>query len=655
MTLPLAATLASFFFLAPYFVAFIYLPAHTLTRHLKLSTIDRLSLNLVLGLSLYSLLVYLVRFLGLPFFIAEITLLIPTVINFHNLTLPQLPRFSLTLVLLTFTIIFTALIQSAVLIRSALPTPDGLNFINLSFHDSMQHLAIIKRLYQSFDIANFGFSGPVLNNYHHLIDLALAALTRFSAVSLYDTYYRLYPLTISAIFCLSLFTFTRNLTKNTPLSTLAILFTVFSGNASYFVHFVRGSDFHWGSNTFLINPLVDLLQNPASIFVLAQTLTVLLLLKRYPKLKYNHQLLVLLNIAIIAGTMIGFKAWGGLLILAALFLASLFHALKTRDFKPAVSWFGVVGLSLFLLLPHFDPATSASPVWAPGWSLQRMVNDPDRWNDLNEILKEQHYLSVNSWHYLAFTYAKWFVIYLLGNYWLRLIGLFYLLTTLRHWHRFQLFDSALLGLTLASFALPLFFNQGRMAYDIEQFSPYALMLAGIYTLYIFFRFLKHSLPQAKPPAVFLLVIIFILISAPSNATSIIARTSADTTTITNSELASYNQIASASTADAVVLLYPGERTNATLEFANFTGRTTYYSGRTLSVITGQDWETRRQQAFNFFKNTDPAAQSIFLTDNHLDYIFLYRQDLNHVSLPTSPLARLIFETEAGLFYAVSKP
>jgi len=52
-----------------------------------------------------------------------------------------------------------------------------------------------------------------------------------------------------------------------------------------------------------------------------------------------------------------------------------------------------------------------------------MINDPDRWNNIDDILKEQHYISVKSYHYLALLYTKWLFIYLFGNYWLRTIGL----------------------------------------------------------------------------------------------------------------------------------------------------------------------------------------------------------------------------------------
>lgn len=653
MTQTLINTLTSFAFLAPYFFLFIYLPAFIFTKSLKLTTIERLSANLVLGFSFYSLLVYTVRFLGLPYLATEIIITIFLLANFKSLKvikIPRLPKLNNTAIIFIPIVIVTALVQSAVLLRSGVSTDSGIQFVNLSFHDSMQHIAIIRQLYGGFDVPNFGFSGVTLKNYHYLIDLTLASLTRFSFISLYDTYYRLYPLTISLIFSLSIFTLARSIIKNKTLSALTILFVVFSGNASYFVHFFRGSEFSWGANTFLINPIVDILQNPASIFVLAQTLTVLFLLKLYPELKSKSQYLILATIVFISGTMIGFKAWGGILILASLFLASLLHLLKSRDIKPFVSWIFVLLLSLFLLLPHYDSATSAGPVWQPGWSLERMINDPDRWNDLNEIFKREHYLSVGSWHYLTLTYAKWFAIYLFGNYWLRIIGFAFILLTIKNIRKFSLYDSVLVLITGASFILPVFLNQGRMAYDIEQFSPYAIVLSSIYAIYLLNRLLAKSKLLTTHNS--LLTFLIILISIPSNYTSIKARTTGETTTITKAELATYRKISEDTSMDSIFLLYPSQRVHATLEFPSFTGRNTYYSGRTLSVITGNDWESRREAALKFFRSQDPFYQTNLINENNIDYIFIYAQDLKEAKKPKLKNLEVVFENSTGVLYKV---
>jgi len=625
-------------FFLPYTYVFIYLPGYLLSRRLTQSRSFSLALSLTAGLSLYSLVVYTFRFFSLPFWLAELSLFLPVIylLRFKKFRFPSLSTSPHQLKLLGIFSLF-ALIQSAVLIKSGLRVGENLSFVSLSFHDSMQHLAIIKRLYHQSQVNHFGFSGADLTNYHYLIDLVLASITRFPFVSLFHVYYRLYPLFISLIFQLTVYSFVNLLTRSWRVSLWGVAFALFAGNASFYLSPFRGPEFSWGSNTFMINPLIDLLQNPASIFVFAQFLCVLLLLR----FKFSPKQLLL--IGLIAGTMIGFKAWGGLLIAAGLCVAALSHFARGRF---SILFAGLVALviSSFIFLPHFDSQTSSSPVWAPGWTLTKMIVDADRVNLINDFFKLEHYRSVGSYHYLFLLYSKLLLLYLIGNYFLRIPGLIYVLVK-PFKSRFDPFTSTIFVTTVLSLALPLLFNQGRMAYDIEQFAPYSLLLSAIFTAVLLDRLLKKS---KHSWLIWSLAIIYLILSVPSNFTSLKARIIGQTLHITQAEQEAYLAVNQLVPRQEPVLLPPSPRTIATNEFAALTGRDTFFSGRTLSIITGEDFQSRLDLLNKHFSRTGSIQFLKFLREHQLNYLFVYQNDLNSFAPPSN--LQPIFSNSAASLY-----
>lgn len=632
--------------LSIYTYLIILLPSYWLLQRLKISRLERLALAFVWGFSWYSLLVYTIRFVGLPFWTVELISVAVTgaYLRKHRLSFPRLNLRPNLLVLASVSGLI-ALVHSAVLWRSGVVVPQGLQFVELSFHDSMQHLSFITRLYDSPHVSHPGFGGAELRNYHYLIDTTIASLTRFTWIGLFDSYYRIYPIFVSIVFSLSLFVFSRHLTKNEPVSILTTVFATLSGNASYYAQFIRGPEFTWSANAFLINPLVDILQNPASIFVLAQMLMVLLLLLQFDERRQTWRIIVIMGM--IAGTMIGFKAWGGLLINGALAAAAGWQLLRYRRLDMMFPLFISVALTAWLFLPGYDATTSASPVWAPGWSLRRLLNDADRWNNIPLLYQEETYIYQQDWIGLIKVYLKWVMIYWLGNYWLRIIGFVSILSFLLRLHKLSLYQLSILSITITSFTLPLLFNQGRMAYDIEQFAPYALLLSAIYTVVTLFRFgswlrSKHKLPVTPLSAALVLIL---LASMPSNYTSIKARTTGEVRTITHQELELYNQIKAQTARDDIVVVYPSQRNVSTLEFAAMTRRDTYYSGRTLSVITGEDFESRKDRLSQFFSQ-DQGQQRQFLESNRLEYLFLYQDEYDDANADRL-IGQTVFENQAG--------
>ena len=594
--------------------------------------------------------------IGLPFWFIEVIGLLIFIKSKGHLLIPKVLNHLSSLVkthsLLSFFILLIALIHSSVLIRSGWFTADGIQFIELSFHDSTQHLSIIKRLYSHLPISHPGFVGPELTSYHFMIDLLIASVSRFSFVNLYQLYYRIYPLFVSILFSSTFLVFVHDKFKNKIISALSLVLVILGGNASYFLQFFRGPEFSWGSNTFMINPIIDLLQNPASIFVFSQLFTVLLLVKLTEKnqLSKNQNISWLLGLSITAGTMITFKAWGGLLILGGLLTAGVYTLIKQRDPKILLAFIATLIISLAVFLPTYRSESAANLVFTPGWTLWRINNDSDRWNNIPDIFLQEHYLATSNYPRLFIIYSRWVGLYVFGNYWIRIVGLlaiFY--QAARKIFRLETSEVIIFSITGASLVLPLLFNQGRMAYDIEQFSPYAIVFASIYTIHL----IQSSLQKvtSKPWLMYTSLFLVVAISWPSNLTSLKARIFSKTKTITTAETEAFDFISTQTSPDAVFILYPSHRNIATLEFAAMTTRDTYFSGKTLSVITGENYEQRMKDQDEFFKTNDVGKQRQLITDHKISHLFLFAEDLGQVKNPER-LGTEIFKNQAASVYAL---
>lgn len=641
--------LFNFLILDFYFLLIFCVPGWLLVRRLKLAFLDSLVFSAVLGFGTVSAIIYILRGLGLPFWLIEAPFLITSLWTIRQLSWSRLKRIKFSNIQVIIGIVFflISLVHGSVLIQSALPTQEGKQFVSLSFHDSMQHISFIRRLHDSGQVNHPGFAGAELTNYHYLIDSTLAAMTRFDFVSLDHAYYRYYPILISLIFSLTLFVVFRRLVKHELLAGYGVVFTLFAGNASYFVSYFRGPEYSWGSNAFIINPIIDILQNPASIFVLAQFLFVLLLLKFFTSRKtISGSKTLLLIMGLIAGTMIGFKAWGGIIVMIGLVAAAGWETVIKRSFRlwPVVILAGIISAMLFF--PGYQPQTSASPVWAPGWTLESLVMDADRWNYIPDYYQKDTFIFQENYFGVFKIYTKWTIIYVVGNYWVRFIGLvaiFALIIKLRRWTGFE---AAVVSTTGASLVIPLLFNQGKMAYDIEQFSPYALLLASVATVVVI-NWVRLKL--GSKITFWSLAILLLLISIPSNYTSLKARLLPHTFVVTPAELDLYQEVESATDPDSVILLKLSHRNIATLEFSAMTNRDTYYSGRTLSIITGEPFDERADEIQAMFYQ-DSFNRNKYIRDNQIDYLFLYAdEELEFMSMLDLDI---VHQNSAGTLYSL---
>ncbi|OGY18554.1 MAG: hypothetical protein A2900_03160 [Candidatus Chisholmbacteria bacterium RIFCSPLOWO2_01_FULL_50_28] len=617
-----------------------------LPKTINLRVTERIFLGTTFGFVCYVLLIFLIRFLGLPFWVAELPFFMLGFVEGGRWLKEWKPRTrSLAKAQVAFLIlaIVGIVIQGQVLFRSGVWTAQGLQFGQLSLHDSTWHIFLIDELKQNFPPRHPGFAPVLVKNYHFLLDLTLASMARYLPLSTFELYYRLTPAAVSAFLSLSVFVVARRLSRSEWLANAAVILTLFAGNASWALQFFRGPEFHPSANTFMLDPIVDLMQNPHAVVVFPLMLAGLLGLMILEK---KRNMVILMLTAITFGVIIGFKAWGGIIMLLALPIAALWMSLKNKRHDLWGVWFLAGFVSAVIFIPVYDAKTAAGLVWVPGWLLKRMVEDPDRYNVPRYFLLEQHYQATHNVLRLAIVNFKQMLIFLFGNLWVKTLGLVYVIVIVK---RPSLAGIFMLTVTTASLSLPLLFNQGRMSYDIIQFGPYSLVMLSIFTVLI----LKQILQATNGKLAIALSIILLVLSVPSNATSIVDRFNDQPFLVPRLTLEAFDYLKKETPPESIILLYPSKINLSSALVAALSERPTYFSANTFSRITGEDYEGREAELRSFFRNSDPGLRNRIVDTNSIDYLLLTQEE-NRAFNPNGLTLTKVFENESIIISKINE-
>ncbi len=606
-------------------------------KKVKLPVLDRILLATTFGFSSYVFSIFLVRLMGLPFWVGYLPSLYLVFQYWRrkDRKLVRLPRSTVFQKIALVLAIVAAVLQGLVLLRNGIYTEKGLWFSELSIHDSSWHIYLINELKSNFPPRHAGFAPFLVKNYHFLLDLTLASIGKYLPLSTFELYYRIVPVFISLMTSLGIFVVTRRITHSEKIAVAALFLGMFAGNASWFVQFFRGEEFHYSANTFMLDPMLDLMQNPHAVVVfpllLAGILSLILL-----EQKGNRTIMMLTGITL--GVMIGFKAWGGTLVLLSLPVASFWMSLKYKRHDIWGVWLIAGLVSAIIFIPIYDAKTAAGLIWIPGWLLKRMVEDPDRYNMPKYYFLEQHYKATYNYIRLIQINLTELFIYLFGNLWLRVLGLWVIIKYfLKSKAPSQLF---MIVVSLASLFLPVFFNQGRMAYDIIQYGPYGLLILAIFTAPVLVK-LSTRLPRVWQIPTF---IILLLLSVPSNTRSVSERFQDRRVLIVNDELAAYNFLRTETDLQSIVMLYPSHQNISTALIAALTGKPTYFSAQTFSRITGEDYDKRRETLLSFFNIVDPEKRQKIIKEIPIKYLLLNQEEEKNFITTGLNLSK-VFSTE----------
>jgi hypothetical protein len=522
--------------------------------------------------------------------------------------------------------------QALTMIKSGLLYSFGMGFWGPNGHDGVWHLALINELTKHFPPQNPVFAQFKLLNYHWLFDLLVALINKITLIPTLNLYFQIFPIIFSGFLGILIYLFVKKWTKNNLASLLAVFFAYFGGSFGWIVTLLRGQGIG-GESMFWANQSVSFLINPPFALSLILILAGFYLYLNY-LIKPTKKLLVILSLLL--GLVVGVKAYGGIILLFGLGLASFWEWLMTKKLITGKVFLGSLLVSLVIFLPSNLRAPSLF-VFSPLWFPRTMLAFPDRfgWQRLDQA--RQAYLATGKWLKWLLAEGLALTIFFVGNLGTRIIGVTKFFSWLKSGKKIDSFQILFLGCLLVSGIIPLLFIQKGNPWNTIQFFYYFLFLAGILAAWwlgeFFQRLPKRSLYHILIYNILLVLLVGLTIPTtlgtlkhylPSRAPARIGFEELEALEFLKNR------------PEGVVLTYPHdykarEITKApkplyayetTAYVSAFSHKETFLEDEMNLEIMGVDWRPRRSLEEQFFTTHDEEWARNFLRENNIKYVYL---------------------------------
>ncbi len=517
----------------------------------------------------------------------------------------NLRRFDLKLIIV---VILGVVATSSITFFSGLKYKEGIRFFGANT-DGVWHLSIINSLIKQFPPQNPVQAGTPLKNYHYLMDLLITEFSKISSISPLDLYFRFFPVLISTLLGISIYILVKRLTENQIAAYIAVFLVYFGGSFGYIPAIINKLEspqesIFWSSQS------ISLLVNLQLAFSFVFLLTVLLLLHLFEK-KPSGTLILL--ISLISGVTLGFKIYGGLLLIAGLFVLTLHKVIIKKQLK----YLGVFGLSslIGLIVSPIKNVSGSFLILQPGWFIQTMYVTGDHLNNVDWELKRQTYIAESNWKRVAQLWLEGFTIFIIGNFGTRFLAILYLpklfVKTVKG-------NSVLLVMSVISVVgviIPLLFLQSGVAWNSIQFIYYPLLMFDV--------FIAVWISNLKNKKLFIAVVIFlILLSIPTSIDTLNryykGYRDQSSFAVSNNKLNALDYIKQ-KVGDNVVLIQPNELSY----ISALSEHPTYYDTHWINQFILSGSSERLKNTNDFFCNKWSLSESEkFLSDNGIKYIFI---------------------------------
>lgn len=542
-----------------------------------------------------------------------------------------------------FLILIGSISWSLTMIKSGLKYSFGLGFWGANGYDGVWHIALINNL-SRFSLENPVLSGEVVKNYHIGFDVFLALINKLTNIPISYLYFQIFPPIAALIIGGLTYKVIFNWTKDKQ--SLAIDAKKSALIATFFTYF--GGSFAWilgmGESTFWSHQSMSTLINPPYALSLIFILTGLIFLQK------NKILLSILFF----GMLIQIKAYAAILILGGLLVAGIYDYFKYRELKIIKVFIGslILNLILFTLIKN-DSLTVFS--FYPFWFLETLFAARDRlsWPKMAEAMQSYKTQSVVFKYLLAYGFAG--IVFVLGNFWTRLIFLKDL------FKKIDAFKLMFLSMIAFGLFMPTFFVQIGTPWNTIQFLYYSLFFSGILAGVAISKMSNY------------VILVIILLTIPTSLIGIKNTfvTNTPPAIISIEELESLTILKNKEFGN--VLSYPFDTALSYVSLPNkiplykysntaylpaFSEKSIYFE-RTNVEIMGYDWEERKSNTLKFFTTSDLEWAIKFLENNNIKYLYLVKEmsplpgELMKLGPAELGLTK-IFENKGYMIFSVGK-
>jgi hypothetical protein len=566
-------------------------------------------------------------------------------------------------------IILTAIvIQGVINFPSGYSFKDGVMFWSSQGNDGLWHVALMEEAKKSMPLINPIYAGEKLYNYHYLADIMMGEFGRgYPVLTSLDLYFRFFPVVISFLMSLAVFSFVARWRESKAAGYWAIFFTSLSGGFGYIATFIKSRQLFAGETIFWAAQGNTIIGNPPH--AVAYTLLAACLLTLTVFISSGNKKVLLL--AFLTGCAVaGFKVSGGFVLAVGVIVAGIFELLYRKK-KELFFFSAILGLSNLVVLKLMSKGTLSFLVWEPWWFVRTTITAPGRleWLDLEH--RRQHYVSK---HTLKATLRviqlelEAFLIFVVGNLGTRFIGVFILFQN--GFKKIGSFFKDTINILLSSSMLSglivvLLFVQRGIAYNLIQFMQYFILIFGFFSA----AFVAATLSKIKSKFLrFFLAGILIAVSTPTVIGNMVEFYGPDKTPlakVSNSELKALNYLKETSAKDALVLTLPFNKDAhwgyqqqprpisvwySTAYVSSIASRRTYFTNEGQVDILGIPLTERRASTDKFFTTDDVSYQKQFLQDNHIDYLYLIKKEMPMRLTPDEIGITKFYENDEVIIY-----
>ncbi|MBU0998547.1 hypothetical protein KJ570_03400 [Patescibacteria group bacterium] len=532
-------------------------------------------------------------------------------------------------------IILGSLTWAFTMIKSGIIYPFGMGFWGANGHDGIWHLAVIENLVKG-KFSNPVFSGETLKNYHLGFDLIIALINKITSISTSVLYFQVFPIITALLIGILIYKFIFNWKKSKIQAIFTIFFVYFAGSFGWLVEFVRNNKFG-GESMFWSQQAISTLINPPFSLSLIFIILGLIHLKKYIDGKKTKNLLFTV---LFFGILIQIKAYAGVLVLLALFIAGIFYYFKNKDLR----LFQVFSFSLILSLLIFLPFNFKSGnlfVFKPFWFLETMVGFKDRFN------WERLYLALVQTKDTGFTvkalisYSLAFLIFIVGNFGTRIVGFLHLKDLFKK-DKDSYIEIILFVMSLFGILIPLFFLQKGTAWNTIQFFYYSLFVFAIYSGLEIGKIFERNRNFDKYFTFFV-----VLLTIPTTFSTLYFHylPNRPPAKLSLEELDALEFLSKEK--DGIVLTYPYDSIKASEAEANpprslylyestayvsaFSKKQLFLEDEVNLEITGYNWKERKEKVLDFINGNNREDSILFLKNNDISYLYFTDDQMTKIN------------------------
>lgn len=675
-----SSLLISFFNFALFLILFALVPGLLTVKKFSpegMAFGQSLFLALILGLVGLTLIFYLASYLQMAWLIYLYGVLALFLgIRERLLTKINLKKISFgkTNLIISLVILAGVSFQSLPTIKSSISGDIGVGLWGPNTHDGVWHLALINQLMEKAPPENPILAGTALKNYHYFYDLTVAVTALVGKLAVEDLLFRLYPLLFSLLLGIGTYYLVKNILgemaeEKIQLSAIfALIFVYFAGSFGWVVEYLR--ERHWGGESaFWANQAISFNLNPPFAISLLIVIAFLIVLSVYFS---TRQKVALLLLVLLGGSLVGFKAYGAILVVATLVPISIIRWLKDRTYDLSLTTLGILILGGAIFFSNYQSSeslvgiSSGLFIFSPFWFIHSMIDSPDRVGWIRISLARTMGLATNNWFKFISAEVISLLIFIVGNLGTRVIGLVYGLAKFKLSMERDIFKFIIL-LTALSLIIPIFFIQAGNPWNTIQFFYYGLFIialfagVGLTEIYL-------SLPKVLSiPAV-----AFILLLTPINSMV----TASGYLTNQPHALVSHKEAEALSFLSlqppGTVLSYPFDKNlrksfteplplfayDSTAYVSALTKKASFVADEPQNEILQTDFKKRLVGVRDFFRNARGGDRmeerhqeaKDFLSDNNIRYIYLIKEVNPLISTENQLSLRKIFENEETIIY-----